>query len=91
MMERTAYKYEHLIYAQADDGVFLRQCQALEENIADLVKGELIEDLDYDRQLYNLHGAEVVVENDTMVNGVFVRSDVNLLPYFQHRQERKVA
>ena len=90
-MERTAYKYEHLICDQSDNDVFRRQCQALEQNIPALVKGELIEDLDIDRQYYTLRGAKIVVENDTLVGGVFIRSDANLRPYFQQKLQRKVA
>jgi hypothetical protein len=88
-MERIKYQYERMVCNQQDDEIFVRQCKALEANIPGLVKGELIQVLDLDRQKYMLNGKSVVVENDALVGGVFVRSDVDLLPYFQQKQQRR--
>lgn len=90
-MAKKTYLYEHMICNQADDDIFRRQCKALEENIPGLVKGELIQVFDLDRQIYSLNAAEVVVENDLYIDGVFIRSDVDLVPYFQQKRARKVA
>ena len=85
-MEKKTYQYEHMICDQPDEEIFRRQCVALERNIPGLVKGEFIQTFDLDRQEYTLNGANVVVENDLYLDGVFIRSDANLLPYFQKQQ-----
>ncbi|MCL2494549.1 MAG: hypothetical protein FWE98_02685 [Oscillospiraceae bacterium] len=89
---KPQWNYEYMVRSQADEAVFHRQCAALEENIPDLIKERLLQDVDgSDYQYYTLDGARVIVGNDCYLDGVYIRSDVNLLPYFQHQQERKVA
>ena len=77
------YKYEHMTCDCPDKEIFAQQCKALEDYIPDLVKGVLLhyED-DTEIQCYTLYGADVVVENDYDLGGVFVRSNISIRQYF---------
>ena len=92
-MVEKSYLHEHEICNQPDDEIFSRQCRALEENVPGLEKGELVQTFEISRQHYTLNGHEIVVENifddPYWEMGVFVRSDVDLLPFFLKAQDDK--
>ncbi|MDR3313260.1 MAG: hypothetical protein LBS96_02245 [Oscillospiraceae bacterium] len=84
---KTDYKFDTMICNQADEDVFRRQCLALEKALPNLTKGQLLQDVDgSDFQEYAMNGYAILVESDTQVNGVFVRSDVDLRPYFPKKK-----
>jgi len=86
-MSLFGWNYEYMICNEADEAVYRRQCEALEQNIPELVKGKLLQDVDgSDYQMYTLNGAKVEVGNDCYMDGVYVRSEVDLLPYFQKKK-----
>lgn len=56
---------------------------ALEKNIPNLKKEELLEDVDGSQwQFYVLENGAIVVRNDCCINELYIESDVDLLPYF---------
>lgn len=56
---------------------------ALEKNIPNLKKEELLEDVDGSQwQFYVLGNGEIVVRNDCCINELYIESDVDLIPYF---------
>lgn len=77
------YKYCYGICDQADKLLLKKQCIALEKNIPNLKKEELLEDVDGSQwQFYILENKEIVVRNDCCINELYIESDVDLLPYF---------
>lgn len=68
---------------QADEELFRKQCQALENRIPGLQAEELLEDVDGTKiQRYRHHKGTVKVKNDVQVDAVYVESDFELLAYF---------
>ena len=78
------YKYSYGICNHSDRTLFKRQCIALETNIPNLKKEELLEDVDGSWwQFYALKNKKIVVRNDCCINELYIESDVDLLQYFQ--------
>ena len=91
-MAAKEWNHNHMISEYPDTEVYRRQCRALERHIPGLAKGKLLQDVDgSDYQYYTLNGAEIVVENDCYLEGVYIRSDVDLLPYFLRTQAIQAA
>lgn len=75
--------YEYNICNQADEEIFLKQCNALENKIPNIKKAELLIDVDETKiQKYLLDGKEIKVYNSNYINEVFVKSEVELEQYF---------
>lgn len=75
--------FEYTICNQADKEIFENQCSALEKNISNIKKGELIIDVDESQiQEYLLNGKKIKVVNSYYTNEVYVESEIDLIPYF---------
>ena len=83
VFRKKSFPFEFMTCDQWDEDIFKRQCVALENGIPGLVKGKLLQDVGTDYQAYRLGDADVLVENNEEVGGVFVRSDVDLKVYFK--------
>ena len=76
-------KYEYDICNVEDEGIFYKQCSALEKNIPKLEKLPLImADVLYQR--YLLDGNQIGVWCD-FYNGVHIKSDIPLEPFFEKK------
>ena len=75
--------FEYSICNQADENIFHKQCSALEKNIPNLTKKDLLEDVDGSLiQLYSLHDKRVSVHNSVYIGAVYVESDIDLTTFF---------
>ena len=75
--------FEYTICNQADEKIFRKQCLALEKNIPNLIKGDILEDVDgSSTQLYFLANKRVSVHNSKCVGAVYIESEFDLEPYF---------
>ena len=75
--------YEYNICNQADEEIFSKQCNALENKIPNIKKDELLIDVDESKiQKYLLDGKEIKVYNSNYNNEVFIKSEVELEQYF---------
>lgn len=75
--------YEYNICNQADEEIFLKQCNALENKIPNVKKDKLLIDVDESKiQKYLLDGKEIKVYNSNYINEVFIKSEVELEQYF---------
>lgn len=82
--------FEYNICSQADEDIFYKQCAALERNIPNLERGDLLEDVGGSLlQCYKLNGSDVIVYNDCYVNDVHIKSGIDLLQFFS--KETKTA
>lgn len=71
--------FEYIICNKADIEIFNKQCKALESNIPNLIKGELVIDVDDSRiQKYILFGKKIDVYYDHYKGGVYIKSEVDL-------------
>lgn len=76
--------FEYNICNQADEVIFEKQCLALEKNIPNLVKGNVLIDVDGSKiQPYSLKGSKIIVYNSTYLDEVYVKSEVELEQYFK--------
>lgn len=76
--------FEYNICNQADEMIFEKQCLALEKNIPNLVKEDLLIDVDGSKiQPYNLKDSKIKVYNSTYLDAVYIKSDVELEQYFK--------
>ncbi len=65
-----------------DDEIFHKQCRALEKRIPDLQVEKLLEDMDGTLiQIYHHPKGKIEVWSEAL-DGVDIRSDFNILPYF---------
>lgn len=75
--------FEYTICNQADENIFHKQCSALEKNIPNLIKTDILEDVDGSlTQLYSLGDKRVSVHNSKYIDAVYVESDIDLRPFF---------
>lgn len=76
-------KYDYNICNQADEDIFEKQCKALERNIPNIVKSELLIDVDETQiQKYKINNSEIIVYNDYNIDAIYIKSDVELEQYF---------
>lgn len=74
---------EYLICDQANEEIYKRQCKALEDHIPNLTKERELVDVDESRiQRYHLGQNEIFVYNSFYLNAVYIKSDIDLMPYF---------
>lgn len=75
--------YEYNICNEADEEIFNKQCKALEKHIPNLVKSDLLIDIDGSKtQLYSLNSKEIIVHNSIYIGAVFVESEIDIRKYF---------
>lgn len=75
--------FEYNICNQADKDIFIKQCTALETHIPNIVKKDLLEDVDgSETQLYSLNSKRISVHNSYYIDAVYVNSEVELEQYF---------
>ncbi|QEK11686.1 hypothetical protein FQB35_04530 [Crassaminicella thermophila] len=75
--------YEYNICNHADEEIFTKQCNALEKNIPNIIKDELLTDVDDSKiQKYLLNDKVILVYNSNYENEVYVKSEIDLMPYF---------
>lgn len=76
--------FEYVICNQASKEIFDKQCEALEKNITNIKKGGLIQDVDSSLlQYYYYDEKRIIVYNDEDIGAVFVKSEIDLLPFFR--------
>lgn len=76
--------FEYTIYTVPDEDIYKRQCRALEKHIPGLTKLYELEDADGSLiSIYKKGGSEIKVSNDYQIGGVFVDSEIDLLPFFK--------
>ena len=74
-----------------DDDVFSRQCQAMEARIPNLKKGKLLIDVDGSQtQLYSVDSHRISVHNSYYIGAVYVKSEIDLIPFFSIRHCSKI-
>lgn len=79
--------YFYGIYDNPDEELFKKQCAALEKNIPNLRRAQLLEDADGSSYQHYKHPlGEVVVSNDYAFGDLYVESDFDLEPYFEQKQ-----
>lgn len=77
--------FNYSIYNEADKSVFRKQCEALENNIPNIVKGELLHDVDdSETQIYSVKDKKISVHNSYYIGAVYVDSEIELEHYFNH-------
>lgn len=77
-------KYDYNICTNADEKIFQSQCYALEAHIPNIVKGELLEDVDGSKtQYYYKDKKEILVKNSYYIGAVFVESEIELEHFFK--------
>ena len=77
--------FEYSICNQADEEIFIKQCKALEDKVTNLIKDELLIDVDDSKiQKYLLNNKEILVYNSNYTNEVFIKSEIDLIPYFNN-------
>ncbi|MBQ5865606.1 MAG: hypothetical protein IIW56_02870 [Oscillospiraceae bacterium] len=75
--------FDYTVCTQADVELFHKQCAAIEKNIPNLKKHDLLEDVDGTlSQRYDHDRGQIVVKNDVQVDALYVTADFDLLPYF---------
>ncbi|MBQ1517490.1 MAG: hypothetical protein IIZ46_04745 [Clostridia bacterium] len=76
--------FEYNICTKADKNIFIKQCKALEKYIPNIVKGNLLEDIDgSETQFYSINGKTVTVHNSIYIDAVYVDSEIELEHYFK--------
>ena len=76
--------FEYNICNQSDEQIFRDQCRAIEKHIPELIKSDLLVDVDGTLvQKYRHARGLIVVKNDVQVDALYVLADFDLLPYFE--------
>ena len=75
--------FDYTVCTQADVELFRKQCAAIEKNIPNLKKHELLVDVDGTlAQRYDHSIGTIMVKNDMQVDALYVTADFDLLPFF---------
>ena len=76
--------FDYTVCNQADAELFYKQCAAIEKNIPNLNKNDIIEDVDGTlAQRYDHEKGTILVKNDVQTDALYVTSHFDLLPYFE--------
>ena len=76
--------YSYTICNQPDSKLFEKQCHALEKHIPDLIKGDLLEDVDGSQiQVYAKDGAKILVHNSEYVGALYIESEIEFKQFFK--------
>lgn len=77
---------EYLICNVADEDIFFKQCEAIENHIGNLIKNELLEDVDGSKiQRYVYEENEIKVFNDIFCNEVRIECTEDIEKYFSEK------
>ncbi|MCD5415472.1 MAG: hypothetical protein LR001_10885 [Clostridiales bacterium] len=81
--------YDYTICRHADEEIFVKQCIAMEKNISGIVKDKLLIDVDESKiQIYTLKGKEIIIHNSYYIDAVYVKSEIDLAPYFSEKTNK---
>lgn len=76
--------FNYTICNEPDAVLFGRQCKALENNISEIVKRDLLHDVDDSlTQIYEKDGARIVVHNSQYIGALFIESEIELTQFFK--------
>ena len=79
--------FDYTICKAPDSDIFLRQCKALEKNIPDLKKIEILIDIDGSQiVVYFKDGKKVTVHNSYYVGAVYIQSEFDLTTFFPTKE-----
>ena len=79
--------FDYTICNAPDSDIFLRQCKALEKNIPDLKKSEILKDIDGSQiAVYFKDGKKVTVHNSYYVGAVYIQSEFDLTTFFTKKE-----
>ena len=77
-------KHSYNICNEPDEDLFYKQCTALEKNIPNLKKEDLLTDVDGGlTQLYSLDGKGISVHNSYYIGALYINSDIDLYQFFK--------
>ncbi|MBE5717359.1 MAG: hypothetical protein KH377_00040 [[Eubacterium] siraeum] len=83
----VSYMFDYTICNAPDSDIFLRQCKALEKNIPDLKKSEILIDIDGSQiAVYFKDGKKVTVHNSYYVGAVYIQSEFDLTTFFPTKE-----
>ncbi|WMI81837.1 hypothetical protein [Anaerotignum sp. MB30-C6] len=75
--------YHYTICNMPDEEIFFKQCSALEKNVPNLVKKDLLEDVDGSlTQIYEKDGSKITVHNSEYIGALYVESEIELEQFF---------
>ena len=75
--------FNYTICNLPDSDIFSRQCRALEKNIPDLKKNDILKDIDgSDIAIYFKDGKKVTVHNSYYIGAVYIQSELDLTTFF---------
>lgn len=78
--------FHYSICTEPDREIFIKQCKALEKHIPDIVKGELLADVDHsETQIYTIQDKEITVHNSYYIGAVYVDSEIELEQFFNNK------
>lgn len=76
--------FEYYICIGADEVIYDKQCLAIEKNIPEVTKVNLIVDVDNSKiQSYRVGEFLITVHNDYYMNEVYVKSEIDLEKFFK--------
>ena len=82
--------FSYNIETVADNAAFKRACAQIEAKMSGLKKADLLIDVDGSLvQVYNAKDGEIVVQNDYLVDAVYVDSEVDLTHIFGGLENKK--
>ena len=77
--------FHYSICTEPDKEIFEKQCNALEKRIPNIVKGQLLEDVDYSlTQIYTVGQKKITVHNSYYIGAVYVDSEIELEQFFNN-------
>ena len=75
--------FHYTICTLPDEEIFKKQCYAFEKHIPDIVKEQLLEDVDCSlTQIYILNRKRITVHNSYYIGCVYVDSEIELEQFF---------
>lgn len=87
-MGRKEYKYSYTVCTCADEKLFFRQCESIERHVPGVRLRDHWHDVDSTRvRIYQHPLGEIEVRNDRYADVLTVKSDFNLLPFFDGGKE----
>ncbi len=76
--------YHHIICTKPNKSIFVKQCRALEKNIPNIIKLELLTDVDCSQtQIYVKDGKKITVHNSYYMDCVYIDSEIELEQFFK--------
>ncbi len=77
--------YRYMICDTPNEEIFYKQCDALEKNIKEIDKKDLLEDVDGSKiQVYYYNNKNIKVINSYYENELFVESEIELEKFFKN-------